>query len=163
MRSRRSTWREWRLPDRHSFIGVDCDSVRGVGRGRGQQDRVDDVDDAVARRHVGAGDLGVVHGDRIHVGYGQFNGGSAAQRTCSVISTAPHIMTEATSVDAYTNAMAQEVPSLIGRTVTASVFAAFVEIDIICLALASLTGSALPDLVVLFADLALAPLPDLPP
>ena len=59
--------------------------------------------------------------------------------------------------------VAQEVPSLVGRTGAASVFAAFVEIDITCLALASLTGSALPDSVVLFADLALAPLPDLPP
>ena len=108
-------------------------------------------------------DLCVVHDDRISVGYGQFDGGSAAPRTCSAISTAPHIMTEATSVDSYADAMAQEVPSLIGRTGTASVFAAFVEIDITCLALASLTGSALPDSVVLFTDLALAPLPDLPP
>ena len=57
MRSRRSTWREWRLPDRQSFIGVDCDSVRGVGHGRGQQDRVDDVDDAIAHRHVRPGTL----------------------------------------------------------------------------------------------------------
>ena len=64
-------------------------------------------------------------------------------------------MTKATSVDAYADAMAQEVPSLIGRTGTASVFAAFVEIDITCAALASLTGSALPDSVVLFTDLAL--------
>ena len=59
--------------------------------------------------------------------------------------------------------MAQEVPSLVGRTGTASVFAAFVEIDITFMALASLTGSALPDSVVLFTDLALAPLPDLSP
>ena len=89
--------------------------------------------------------------------------GSAALRTCLAISIAPHIMTNATSVDTYANAMAQEVPSLIGRTGTASVFAAFVEIDITCSSLASLSGSALPDLVVLFADLVLAPLPDLPP
>ena len=47
------------------------------------------------------------------------------------------------------------LPSALGRTGTASVFAAFVEIDITCLALASS--------VVLFTDLALAPLPDLPP
>ena len=72
-------------------------------------------------------------------------------------------MTEATSVNSYADAMAQEVRSLIGRMGTASVFAAFVEIDITFSALASLTGSALPDSVVLFADLALAPLPDLPP
>ena len=72
-------------------------------------------------------------------------------------------MTEATSVNSYADAMAQEVRSLIGRMGTASVFAAFVEINITCLALASLTGSALPDSVVLFTDLALAPLPDLPP
>ena len=42
--------------------------------------------------------------------------GSAAPRTCSAISTALHIMSEATSVDAYADAMAQEVPSLVGRT-----------------------------------------------
>jgi hypothetical protein len=72
-------------------------------------------------------------------------------------------MAEATSVDSYADVMVQEVPSLIGRTGTASVFAAFVEINITCLALASLPGSTLPDLVVLFTDLALAPLPDLPP
>ena len=89
--------------------------------------------------------------------------GSAAPRTCSAISTAPTIMSEATSVDAYADAMAQEVPSLVVRTERTSVFAAFVEIDITFSALASLTGSALPDSVVLFADLALAPLPDLPP
>ena len=59
--------------------------------------------------------------------------------------------------------LAQEVPSLVGRTGTSSVFAAFVEIDITFSALASLTGSALPDSVVLFTDLAMAPLPDLPP
>jgi len=72
-------------------------------------------------------------------------------------------MTEATSGDAYADAMAQEVPSLVGRTGRTSVFAAFVEIDFTFSALASLTGSALPDSVVLFTDLALAPLPDLPP
>ena len=59
--------------------------------------------------------------------------------------------------------LAQEVPSLVGRTRTASVFAAFVEINMTCSFLASLTGSALPDSVVLFTDLALASLPDLPP
>ena len=42
--------------------------------GWGQQDRVDDVEDAIARCHVGAGDLGVVHGDCISVGYAQFDG-----------------------------------------------------------------------------------------
>jgi len=123
--------------------------------GWGQQNRVDDVDDAVARCHVGAGGLGVVHSDRISVGYGQFDGGSAAPRTCSANSTAPHIMTDATSVGSYADAMAQEVPLLVGRTGMASVFATFVEINITCLALASLTGSALPDSVVLFTDLAL--------
>ena len=81
--------------------------------------------------------------------------GSAAPRMCLAISMAPNIMSEATIVDAYADAMAQEVPSLVGRTGTASVFAAFVEIDITFLALASLTGSALPDSVVLFTDLAL--------
>ena len=44
--------------------------------GWGQQGRVDDVDNALAHRHVGAGDLGVIHGDRISVGYGQFDGGA---------------------------------------------------------------------------------------
>jgi len=34
------------------------------------------VDDAVSHRHVGAGDLGVIHGDHIHVGYGQLDGGA---------------------------------------------------------------------------------------
>ena len=78
-------------------------------------------------------------------------------RTCLAISTALHIMSEATSVDTYVYAMAQEVPLLVGRMGMASVFAAFVEIDI------TLTGSALPNVVVLFTDVALAPLPDLPP
>lgn len=42
--------------------------------GWGQQDRVDDVEDAIARCHVGAGDLSVVHGDCTSVGYAQFDG-----------------------------------------------------------------------------------------
>jgi len=82
---------------------------------------------------------------------------SAAPRTCLAISTAPHIMSEAMSVDLYADAMAQEVPSLVGRMVTALVFANLVEIDITFSALASLNGSVLPDLVVLFTDLAWHP------
>ena len=56
--------------------GCSRNGCRRVGRGRGQQDRVNDVVNAIALRHVGASDVGIVHSDRIRVGYGQLDGGA---------------------------------------------------------------------------------------